>query len=89
MEILRVKDQKGKWVAIPAIKGDKGEDGASTWSEVDSKPFDDIDGATIISVNGVLKVNTTNDALEDNTKPITSGGVYTIVGNIEVLLGSI
>lgn len=87
MDILRIRDQAtGEWVTIPAIKGDPG---STEWSGLDDKPFDSIDGSTIISVNGVLKVNTTTEAEEDNTRPITSGGVYTIVGNIEVLLESI
>lgn len=36
-----------------------------------------------------LIVDTTNDAEQDNTKPITSAGVFTVVGNVEVLLGTI
>ena len=39
--------------------------------------------------NGILSVNTTNDMEQDNTLPITSAGVYTAVGNIEVLLKTI
>ena len=38
---------------------------------------------------GVLGVNTTNDAEADNTLPITSAGVHTQIGNIEILLGTI
>lgn len=36
--------------------------------------------------DGVISVLTTNNAEEDNTRPITSAGVNTIVGNIDVLL---
>lgn len=39
-----------------------------------------------IDENGVLSVDTASEMAEDNTKPITSGAVYTEVGNIEVLL---
>lgn len=42
-----------------------------------------------ITKEGVLSVMTTNLAEEDNTRPITSAGVNTIVGNIEVLLKTI
>lgn len=37
----------------------------------------------------VLRVNTTNDMEQDNTRPITSAGVYAAVGNIEALLKTI
>lgn len=37
----------------------------------------------------VLNVRTTNDAEEDNTLPITSAGVNTIVGNIGAILDTI
>lgn len=39
--------------------------------------------------DGVLSVNTTDIAEEDNTLPISSAGVYTQIGNIEVLLKTI
>ena len=39
--------------------------------------------------DGVLSVDTVIDILQDNTKPVTSGAVYTEVGNIEVLLKNI
>lgn len=39
-----------------------------------------------IDENGVLSVDIATEMLEDNTKPITSGAVFTEVGNIEVLL---
>jgi hypothetical protein len=39
--------------------------------------------------NGVLGVNTTDEAEADNTLPITSAGVHTQLGNIEILLGTI
>lgn len=39
-----------------------------------------------IDEKGVLSVDTADKATRDNTKPITSGAVYTEVGNIEALL---
>ena len=39
--------------------------------------------------DGVLSVNTTDNAEKDNTLPISSAGVYTHIGNIEVLLKTI
>lgn len=38
---------------------------------------------------GELNVVTTNDAESDNTLPITSAGVYTVIGNINALLKTI
>ena len=42
-----------------------------------------------ISEDGVLSVVTTDTAEQDNTKPMTSAGVYTLAGNIEVLLAAL
>lgn len=39
--------------------------------------------------DGVLNVLTTNTAEQDNTMPITSSGVHTIVGNIGAILDTI
>lgn len=39
-----------------------------------------------ITEEGVLSVETTNDAEADNTKPITSAGTHMILGNIDALL---
>lgn len=46
-------------------------------------------GANIDITNGVISVLTTDTAAQDGTRPITAGGVYTIVGNIESLLETI
>lgn len=40
-------------------------------------------------VEGTLMVDTADAVEEDNTLPITSAAVYTTVGNIEILLGTI
>ena len=44
---------------------------------------------TLTLKDGILSVNTTDQMVQDNTLPITSAGVYTIVGNIEVLVKNI
>lgn len=44
---------------------------------------------SLIMKDGLLSVNTTDTMEQDNTLPITSAGVYSIVGNIEVLLKTI
>jgi hypothetical protein len=44
---------------------------------------------TLIYKDGKLSVNTTNQAEADNTRPITSSGVYAIVGNIGAILDTI
>lgn len=62
--------------------------GASSWSELQNKPFNTI-GQNLAVVNGVLKVDTTDDAEGDNTKPITSAGTYVILGNIKSLMEQI
>lgn len=42
-----------------------------------------------ITEDGTINVLTTNEAEQDNTKPITSAGVFTVVGNIEAILKTI
>lgn len=42
-----------------------------------------------ITGGDTLEVNTATDVEQDNTLPITSAAVYTTVGNIEILLGTI
>lgn len=42
-----------------------------------------------ITKEGVLSVDTADNAESDNTRPITSAAVHTQLGNIEVLLGTI
>ena len=70
-------------------QGVPGSGGASAWSEITDKPFNTIDGNTLINRSGALCVNTTDDAEQDNTRPITSSGVHVICGNINALLQAI
>lgn len=44
---------------------------------------------TLILEDGILRVNTTDVAEKDNTQPITSAGVDSIVGNIGAILDTI
>ena len=43
----------------------------------------------VIDEDGVLNVNAVDIVEEDNTLPVTSGAVYTEVGNINALLATI
>lgn len=62
-------------------------DSAATWEDLNNKPFQTLStDEFLVDESGKLKIYTTNDAEQDNTKPITSAGVYTVVGNIDALL---
>ena len=79
------------------------EDPGKTWFENMNAQFDSLsEEITVLEKkalfttdksltlkDGVLSVNTTDDAEEDNTLPISSAGVHTQIGNIEVLLKTI
>lgn len=83
MAKLKIREfSKSDWKNIVAIKGDPGPQGPpGPPGEVA------IDNRTLVyDENNKLKVNTTDEAESDNTLPITSAGVHTIVGNIEALL---
>lgn len=47
------------------------------------------DGETLVLENGTLSVNTADTVESGNNRPVTSAAVHTVVGNIEVLLGTI
>ena len=72
---------------LPEVSGGGGSGGS--WSQISDKPFNTIDGSTLVSRSGTLCVNTTDDAEQDNTRPITSSGVHVICGNINALLQAI
>ena len=72
---------------LPEVSGGGGSGGS--WSQISDKPFDTIDGNTLVNRSGTLCVNTTDDAEQDNTRPITSCGVHVICGNINALLQAI
>ena len=69
---------------LPEVSG-----GGVSWSQISGKPFDAIDGNTLVNRSGALCVNTTDNAEQDNTRPITSSGVHVICGNINALLQAI
>ena len=69
---------------LPEVSG-----GGGSWSQISGKPFDTIDGNTLVNRSGTLCVNTTDNAEQDNTRPITSYGVHVICGNINALLQAI
>ena len=79
---------KGEYVEsdlpLPEVSG-----GGGSWNQIRGKPFDTIDGNTLVNRSGTLYVNTTDDAEQDNTRPITSSGVHVICGNINALLQAI
>ena len=70
-------------VAIPSSVG------SANWNEIADKPFSTLDEHTLFVANNILKVNTTDNAEADNTRPITSSGVHAICGNINALLQTI
>ena len=69
---------------LPDVSG-----GGGSWSQISGKPFDTIDGNTLVNRSGTMYVNTTDNAEQDNTRPITSSGVHVICGNINALLQAI
>ena len=69
---------------LPEVSG-----GGGSWDQISGKPFNTIDGNTLVNRSGTLYVNTTDDAEQDNTRPITSSGVHVICGNINALLQAI
>ena len=83
-QIIKVKavDESGKPTAWEAVD-------MPSWGQISGKPFDTIDGNTLVNRSGTLCVNTTDNAEQDNTRPITSSGVHVICGNINALLQTI
>ena len=79
---VKVIDKSGKPTAWEATD-------MPSWSQISGKPFDTIDGNTLVNRSGTLCVNTTDNAEQDNTRPITSSGVHVICGNINALLQAI
>lgn len=49
----------------------------------------EVGNALELTDDGILNVKTTDEAEQDNTLPITSSGVHTIVGNIGAILDTI
>ena len=92
--VLIPKDEKETVDAIKkAIEAAKKAATVSKWGGKEPKkldmPFNTIDGSTLVNRSGTLCVNTTDNAEQDNTRPITSSGVHVICGNINALLQAI
>ena len=82
---------KGAYVEsdLPLPEGSGGGCSGGSWSQISGKPFNTIDGNALVNRSGTLCVNTTDNAEQDNTRPITSAGVHVICGNINALLQAI
>lgn len=68
--------------------------GSGSLSEIPVMSADTVGGAKLgaglkIDKNSVLSVDVATEAEADNTKPITSAAVNTLVGNIDALLSTI
>lgn len=66
----------------------KVENGEPVWSEVGTSDIK-IGSGLLLDESGVLSVDVASEVQEDNTRPISSGAVYTIVGNVDALLQTI
>ena len=82
---LKTEDKSSLVAAINEIK----ETGSSGYATKDKAGTIKVGENLAISEDGVLSVITTDTAQQDNTKPMTSAGVYTLAGNIEVLLAAL
>lgn len=65
------------------------QDDMTATNYIKNRPFNSLDGNTLILENGTLRVNTTDIASQNNNLPITSAAVFEIVGNINALLETI
>lgn len=85
-QTLLVKDANGVWHFIPAV----GEGGGVVLPATKERLGGVKVGENLsVTKDGVLSVDTTDSAEQDNTKPITSAGVNLVVGNINALLAII
>lgn len=89
-----VPGNNGYWMLWDTDKGTYVESelsvsGGMGFATLDSAGIIKVGKNLAISEDGVLSVITTDTAQQDNTKPITSAGVYTLAGNIEVLLAAL
>ena len=89
-----IPGKNGYWLIWDTDKGAYVESelavsGGMGFATPDSAGIIKVGNNLTISEDGVLSVITTDTAQQDNTKPITSAGVYTLAGNIEVLLAAL
>lgn len=91
MPILKIKDEKGKWTNIPAIKGDTPVKGVDYWNEEDKeevKGFVDNSMADLETVlQNILKAiqegGTTSSTIEEIEQLIVSYFENKAVGEVE------
>ena len=89
-----IPGSEGYWLIWDTDRGEYVESelavsGGMGFATPDSAGIIKVGNNLAISEDGVLSVITTDTAQQDNTKPITSAGVYTLAGNIEVLLAAL
>lgn len=83
---VRLEDNDGKLTIVYGIpRGRDGTGGEGGGGGIDFTTDDTL----VLDENNVLRVNTTDVVAADNTLPITSAGVQTVVGNINALLETI
>lgn len=93
ISILQVKDKNGKFVSIPAIKGDKGADGTMTFSDLTDeqkaslKGEDGVDGLTpFIGANGNWWIGTTDTGIKASADVQVATGSYQGTGDNTIVL---
>ena len=74
---------------VKSVNGVKPDTQGNVQIEIPDGGINFTTDASLKLQNGVLSVNTVDQASANNTLPMSAAGVYTIVGNIEVLLGTI
>lgn len=88
------EDKLSKITSLPEITEEeegkvlKVENGEPKWSESGSTSIK-LGSGLIFDETGAVSVDVASEAQEDNTRPISSGAVYTIVGNVDALLQTI
>ena len=87
-QTLLVKDANGVWHFIPAVAGEGGG-GIVLPATKERLGGVKVGENLTVTEDGVLSVDTTDDAEQDNTKPITSAGVNLVVGKINAILAII
>ena len=85
MAILRIRDENGVWIDIPALKGDPGKDGSPGAPGKDYVLTDEDKQEIAELINIPTKVS----QLENDSKFVNEDKLNEIVGDIERLLGGI
>lgn len=88
-EVMYVEFDDFTGVLIGRMDGEGGSGGTVPIMTQDVAGIAKLGDSLIIDEEGRLSVDTADAAIQDNTKPITSAAVHTVVGNIEILLETI